>query len=118
MAFSNFRMRVLILVAYLLVALWPALPLGEGSEQSLVDHAQMMGTAGHLAHMPATGNPDNDAQRLLCQQHCLFAAAALPASNRGAEAVARATDVEVRIDLLAASLAIPPPGRPPKIAVI
>ncbi len=111
-------MRVLILAAYVLAAVLPALALGEGREQTQVDHAQMMAMVGHLAHTPATVGSDNDAQRLLCQQHCLFAAAALPAPNRGTDVVASGIDVELGIDFLVASLAIPPPGRPPKFAVI
>ena len=118
MEISTFRMRVLIFAAYLLAAVLPVLGLGEGRGQSQVDHAQMMATAGHLMPMQTTDGPDNDAQQVLCQQHCLFAAAALPAPNRGTEAVARVTDVEAGIELLIASLAIPPPARPPKIAVI
>lgn len=118
MAFKTFRMRVLILAAYLLAAVLPVLALGEGRGQSQVDHEQMMAMAGHLMPMQPTDGSDNDAQQVLCQQHCLFAAAALPAPNGGTEVVVRAADVELRFDLLFASLAIPPPGHPPKIAVI
>jgi hypothetical protein len=118
MAISTFRLRVLILAAYVLAAILPVLALGEGRQQSLVDHEQMMAMAGHLAQMPATDAPNDLTQQLLCQQHCLFAAAALPTPNRVAEATPSATNVEVGTDLLAASLAIPPRGRPPKVAVI
>lgn len=118
MAFPSFRIRFLILAAYILAAILPVLALGEGREQSLADHAQMMAMAGHLAPMPETEGPNDLAQLLLCQQHCLAAAAALPAPDRVAETVAVHTNMEVGIDLLAASLKMPPPGPPPKIAVI
>lgn len=111
-------MRVLILAAYVLAAVLPVLALGEGRGQSQVDHAQMMAMAGHLMPMQTNDGPDNDAQQVLCQQHCLFAAAALPAPNGGSEVVSRAAAVEAGSDLPFASLAIPPPGHPPKIAVI
>jgi hypothetical protein len=118
MAFTTFRMRVVIFAAYLLAAILPVLALGEGRGQSQVDHAQMMAMAGHSMPMHATDGPDSDAQQVLCQQHCLFAAAALPALNGGTEVVSRAIDVEAGFDLLFASLATPPPGHPPKLAVI
>ena len=111
-------MRILVLAAYLLAAILPALALGEGGRQSGVAHGQMMAMAGHLAHMPATGGPVDKTQQLLCQQHCLFAAAALPVPSDAAEAAARVADAKVAVDVLAASLTIPPPGRPPKIVVI
>jgi len=111
-------MRILIFAAYLLAAVLPVLALGEGRGQSQVDHAQMMAVAGHLMPMQTTDGSDSDAQQVLCQQHCLFATAALPAPNGGTEVVVRAADVEPRFDLLFASLAIPPLGHPPKIAVI
>lgn len=118
MTVLTFRMRFLILLAYLFAAVWPVLASGEGRQQSEADHQQMMAMAGHLDHMPATDGQNDLPQLLLCQQHCLFAPAALPTPNRGAETIARATDVEVRFDLRQASLAIPPPGPPPKVAVI
>lgn len=117
MAFFTFRMHVLILAAYVFAAIIPVLALGE-RQQAQADHAQMMAMAGHLAHMPATDGPKDLTQQLICQQHCLFAAATFPAPDRVAETVARSSDVEASVDILAASLAIPPPGPPPKIAVI
>lgn len=117
MAFLTFRMHLLILAAYMLAAILPVLAPGE-RQQAQSDHAQMMAIAGHLAHMPATDGPNDLTQQLICQQHCLFAAAAFPAPDREAETVARFSDVEAGVDILAASLAIPPPGPPPKIAVI
>jgi hypothetical protein len=118
MAFRTFRMHVLILAAYMLAVILPVLALGEGRQQSQTEHAQMMAMAGHLAHMPAKDGSNDLTQQLICQQHCLFAAATFPAPDRVAETLARSSDVEVGIDMLAASLAIPPPGPPPKIAVI
>ena len=118
MAFTIFRIPILIFAAYLLAAVLPVLALGEGRGQSQVDHAQTMAMAGHLMPMQTTDGPDSDAQQVLCQQHCLFATAALPEPNGGTEVVVRAADVELRFDLFFASLAIPPPGHPPKIAVI
>jgi hypothetical protein len=118
MAFLTFRMRVLILAAYMLAAILPVLALGERRQQSQDDHAQMMAMAGHLAQMPGMGGADDVTQQLLCQQHCMFATAAFPAPDRVAETVARSSDVEANVDTLPTSLAIPPPGPPPKVAVI
>jgi len=118
MALSSFRMRVLILAAYLVAAILPVLALGEGRQQFQDDHAQMMAMAGHLAQMPGMGGADDVTQQLLCQQHCMFATAAFPAPDRVAETVARSSDVEANVDTLPTSLAIPPPGPPPKVAVI
>ncbi|WP_140418215.1 hypothetical protein [Haematobacter massiliensis] len=118
MALSSFRMRVLIPAAYLVAAILPVVALGEGRQQFQDDHAQMMAMAGHLAQMPGMGGADDVTQQLLCQQHCMFAAAAFPAPDRVPETVARSSDGEVGIVMLPTSLAIPPPGRPPKIAVI
>ena len=117
MAFLTFRMHVLILAAYVFAAIIPVLALGE-RQQAQADHAQMMAMAGHLAHMPATDGPKDLTQQLICQQHCLFAAATFPAPDRVPETVARSSDGEVGIVMLPTSLAIPPPGPPPKIAVI
>lgn len=118
MPIRPFRLRVLILAVYLLSAVLPVLAVGEWRQQSQADHAQMMAMAGHMANMPGSDGMSDLTQQLLCQQHCLFGAAALPTSNRVADVVTRAAVVEIGIYLLAASLAIPPPGPPPKIAVI
>lgn len=118
MTVAIFRIRVLILAAYLLAAVLPGLAIGEGRQQSQADHAQMMAMAGHMAQMPATDRAKSDAQMLLCQQHCMFAAAPFPEQNRVAHAIALATSPDVSFDVQATSLAIPPPGRPPKTAVI
>ncbi len=111
-------MRVLILAAYILAVMLPVLTLGEGRQQSQADHAQMMAMAGHPAQMPMTDGPDDLSLQLACQQHCLFANAAFPAPHGVAETVVRSTVVKVGNGIHAASLAIPPPGPPPKIALI
>ena len=118
MAISTAHMRILVLAAYLLSAILPVLALGEGGRSSEVEDGQMMAMAGHLAHVPATGGPVDNTQQVLCQQHCLFAAAALPVPNAAVDVAARVADAKVTVDVLAASLAIPPPGRPPKVVVI
>ena len=117
MALLTFRMHVLILAAYVLAVMLPVLALGE-RQQSQADHAQMMAMAGHLAHMPATDGPKDLTEQLICQQHCLFAAADFAAPDRVTETVAGSSDVKAGVDILVASLVIPPPGPPPKIAVI
>ena len=65
MANSTAHMRILVLAAYLLAAILPALALGEGGRQSAVEQDRMMAMAGHLAHMPATGGPVDKTQQLL-----------------------------------------------------
>ncbi|MEF3045679.1 hypothetical protein [Pseudotabrizicola sp. L79] len=115
---SSFPMRALILAAYLLAAILPMLAFADGRQQSQADHEQMMAMAGHVAHMSSAGSPIDDAQRLLCQQHCLFASAALPALSPGVVAIARSVEIKLNNDLVAASLAFPPPGRPPKRMLI
>lgn len=111
-------MRALILAAFLLAMMVPVLGLGEGRQQSQSDHEQMMAMAGHTAQMPGMDSEDVGVQMALCQQHCLFAVAALPMPDRVAEMVMRAAETEIGVSLPAALLAIPPPGPPPKVAVI
>lgn len=115
---SSFPVRGLILAAYLLAVILPMLAFADGRQQSQADHEQKMAMAGHVAHMSSGGSPVDDAQRLLCQQHCLFAAAALPAPSPGVVAIARSVEIGLNSDLLAASLALPPPGPPPKRTLI
>jgi len=115
---SAFRIRVLIFAAYLLAAVLPVLASDPGRQQSRADHDRMMAMAGHMANMPATDGPSDLAQQLLCQKHCLFGMAALPISDSIAEGVMRATVVEIGMEPRAVSLSIPPPGPPPKSAVI
>jgi hypothetical protein len=118
MTLFSIRTQVLILAAYLLAALLPALAMTDSHQQSRVEHAQMMAMAGHVMQMPASDMPDDDIQQMLCQQHCLFAAAALPVMDSLTEASPRSNDGPLGVELLAPSRAIPPPGRPPKVHVI
>lgn len=115
---STIHMRLLILAAYLLAMLVPVLAWDEGRQQSQPDHERMMAMAGHSAQMPGMDSADGGSQMLLCQQHCLYAVAALPPLHRAVGTVARGTETAVTIPLPAALLAIPPPGPPPKVAVI
>ena len=118
MANATVHMRVLVLAAYLLAAILPVLALGQGGRPSEVGQDQILAMAGHLAQMPATDGPVDNTQKGLCQQHCLFAAAGLPVPNDVAEGTARVADAKVTVDVVPASLVIPPPGRPPKVVVI
>ncbi len=111
-----FRLRVVVLAACILAAILPALVLAEGRQQTAADHARMMAMAGHLAHMAGTDGPSPAGQMLLCQQVCLFPLAALPAGDGGALTLALAFDASPGAELPAASLAIPPPGPPPRSA--
>ncbi|MBA3909935.1 MAG: hypothetical protein C0524_08605 [Rhodobacter sp.] len=115
---SSFRIRALILGAYLLAAVLPMLALAEGRQESPPEHEQMIAMAGHVAQMPATENSADTVQLMFCQQHCFSAAAAFPVPSPEAEAIERSVLGDLRGDLLAASLAIPPPGPPPKPGLI
>ena len=118
MANPNAKMRILVLAAYFLAAILPVLALGQGGRQAEVEPGQILAMAGHQAHMPVPDGLVDTTQQVLCQQHCLFVAGVLPEANNSAEGTARGADGKVAVDVLAASLAIPPPGRPPKIVVI
>ena len=115
MATSTFRIAALVLAAYVMAVLAPAFAMGTNAAQSPVEHARMMAMAGHPASMDGAGD---DGQPQLCQQHCLFGAAALPPANPTATAVARIADPALGIGLAVASRAIPPPGPPPRVLVI
>lgn len=114
---SIFSARVLALSAFLLTAMLPLLAATWGQPPSGSQHAQMMASAGHTMPMETSGLTD-DARMLLCQQHCLLAAATLPAQvpvvNRGVAT----SDIVVTADRVGTSLAIPPPGPPPKVAMV
>lgn len=114
----SFPIRALILAAYILAAILPALLITEGRQQSQAEHGQMMAMAGHLAHMSSTTSSLEKTQLLLCQQHCLFAAAAFPVPVPATGTIGRPVETYVRNDLLATSLATPPPGHPPKFVRI
>jgi len=115
---SSFPMRALIVAAYLVTLILPVLAFVDGGQQPQADHEQMMAMAGHAGQMTSAGSPVDDAQRLLCQQHCLFSTAALPAPSPGVVAVERPVAIRLNNDLYAASLALPPPGPPPKRTLI
>jgi hypothetical protein len=118
MRLGIFSARVLVLAAYLLAAILPALAANTAKQLPEAQHSQMMASAGHTMPMEDAGTNDNDVRMLLCQQHCLLAAATLPAQVPTAENSVVTSDVILIADWLVSSLAIPPPGPPPKVAVI
>ncbi len=119
MVFLGIQIRALVLAAYALVTLVPVLTLTEAGPQMAAGHVQMMVMAGHTVAMTGMDEAQtDDAQMLLCRQHCLVAAATLPVANRSVERVAQAADLHIGHAPLAPLLAIPPPGPPPKVAVI
>lgn len=112
------HLRMLVLASYLLAVVCSALALGNGGQTTAADHDRVMAMAGHAMPMPAADETAGAAMTLLCQKHCLFGTAALPMANGIAEVVSRATIIEIGIEPRAVSLSIPPPGPPPKSAVI
>lgn len=118
MVFVTFRVRFFAVAAYVLAAMLPILAVNVGNELPAVQHAQIMVSAGHTMPMEHAGTSDNDVQMLLCQQHCLLAAATLPAQIRTAENSVVISDIILIADWLVSSLSTPPPGPPPKVAVI
>ena len=109
--------RALVFVAYLLAAILPILGANIGLALSDGQHAQMMASAGHTMPME-TADQNDDARMLLCQQHCLLAAATLPAQVPIVTNSVGTSDLVPTADLLVMSLSTPPPGPPPKVAVI
>ncbi|MES2143337.1 MAG: hypothetical protein V4516_03065 [Pseudomonadota bacterium] len=118
MTLSPFRIHALIIAAYILAAILPALSIAEGLSPAPAGHAAMMAMAGHVAPMDRTDSTPGDPQMMLCQQHCLFAAATMPQPDRATGDIVPASASASGGGRLAASLAIPPPGHPPKIAAI
>ncbi len=119
--------RGLVFAGYLLALLLPGLALA--GRPSGADHAQMMAMAGHAMAMPGMEMPQmpgsdmamagmGGAQMLLCQQHCLVAVATLPVADQSVEILAHPIDMQAGGDAFASSLAVPPPGHPPKTARI
>jgi len=100
---SGVFVKALVFAAYLLAIL--VLVVSMGREQTPVEHARMMAMAGHAMNMADMGSSEPDRTMLLCQQDCLVVVAALLAVVTGD-------------DPLVSSLAFPPPGHPPKAAVI
>lgn len=115
---GTIRAHVLVLAAYLLAAILPVFALSAGLAQSDAQHAQMMAMAGHTVPMESAGQGDEAAEMLLCQQHCMLITAALPTPVPAQTNVFRISDIVVDLEWLAPSLAVPPPGPPPKVAVI
>lgn len=115
---DTFPARVLALAVYLMAAMLPVLAATGGLPLSDTQHAQMMASEGHVMRME-TAKPGDAARMLLCQQQCAMVAATLPVQVPPAveSAVAR-SDVVPAPDRQVASLSIPPPGPPPKAAVI
>lgn len=114
---STLTARTLVLAAYLLAAILPILGANMGLALSDGQHNQMMASAGHTMPME-TANQSDDARMLLCQQHCLLAAATLPAQVPVVKNSVGTSDLVLTADRLVASLSTPPPGPPPKVAVI
>ena len=108
--------KVLVFAAYVLAMLVPGLTMV--GEQTQVEHARMMAMAGHEMTMADMGSSETDQTMLLCQQHCLVVVATLPAENQTIEIAGHPVDVVTGDDPLVSSLAFPPPGHPPKVAVI
>ena len=112
-------MRALILVVYLLGTVFSALPLVGRAEQSAASHAQMMAMAGHAGTMATMDDSQSDdAQKLLCEQHCRVATATLPLAEQPVRQQVHAAPVLPGPEPRAASLVLPPPGPPPKVALI
>lgn len=109
--------KVLIFAAYVLAMLVPVLSVG--GQQTQAEHARMMAMAGHEMSMADVGGTDTDkAQIRLCRQRCLVAVATLPVTGQATETVEHAAVVVASDIALVSSLAFPPAGHPPKVALI
>ena len=113
---SGVFVKALVFAAYLLAILVPVVSMGR--EQTPVEHARMMAMAGHAMNMADMGISEPDRTMLLCQQDCLVVAAALPTADQTIEIAGHPVAVVTGDDPLVSSLAFPPPGHPPKAAVI
>ena len=113
---SGLFVKVLVFAAYVLAMLLPGLTMV--GEQTQVEHAQMMAMTGHEMNLTDMGSPETDQTMLLCQQHCLVVVATLPAAVQTIEIAGHPVAVVTGDDPLVSSLAFPPPGHPPKVAVI
>lgn len=87
--------KVLVLAAHVLAMLVPGLTMV--GEQTQVVHAQMRAMAGHEVTMADMGSSETD---------------------QTIEMAGHPVDVVTGDDPLVSSLAFPPPGHPPKVAVI
>lgn len=108
--------KVLVFAAYVLAMLVPGWTMV--GEQTQAEHAQMMAMAGHEMTMADMGSDKSDQTMLLCQQHCLVVVATLPAADQTIEIAGHPFDIVTGDDPLVSSLAVPPPGHPPKAVVI
>lgn len=117
MPLSKLTARVLVFAAFLMAAILPMLATNLGLTLSGGQHAQLMASGGHTMPMEAA-EPSDDAQMLLCQQHCLLAAATLPAQVPVVTTGDGTSDLVLTAERLVSSLSTPPPGPPPKVAVI
>lgn len=113
---SGLFIKVLVFAAYVLATLAPGWTVV--GEQTPVEHAQMMATAGHEMKLADTGRSETNQTMRLCQQLCLVVVATLPTADQTIEIAGHPIDVETGDDPLVSSLAFPPPGHPPKVAVI
>lgn len=118
MSLSIFSARVLVLAAYLMAAFLPVLAANGGLPLPDGQHAQMMASAGHAMPMDSAMPSDDDAQMLMCQQHCMLVPVTMPVQVSPAENRIVTSDIVLVADWLVASLATPPPGPPPKVAAI
>lgn len=110
-----FRTLALVLAAYMMAVILPALAAVDGSSQSGPDHARMMAMAGDMAPMDEGGA---GVPMALCQQHCLLPAAKVPVVEGAVLAAGRPSDAPRAADRRAASRADPPSGPPPRVATI
>lgn len=108
--------KVLVFAAYMLAMLVPGLTIV--GKQTQAEHTQMKAMAGHEMTMVDMGSSETDQTMLLCQQHCLVVVPTLPAADQTIEMAGNPVDVVTGDDPLVSSLAFPPPGHPPKVAVI
>lgn len=118
MKFLLIRTRFVVLAAYLLAAIMPAVMVAGQSPPARADHERMMAMAGHVAQMPGMDGPADIAQNLLCQQHCMVAVAMLPTASHAPERSAVVDPLVVVDAAVAVSHSSPPPGPPPKVAPV
>lgn len=108
--------RALVFAAYALAMLVPGWTTP--GEQTPVEHARMMAVAGHEMNLADMGSPETDQAMPLCQQHCMVVVATLPVAEQAVEIDRHAAVVATEEIAMVSSLAVPPPGPPPKEAVI
>ncbi len=110
--------RAVVFAAYLLATILPLFAVAAGLPQTDVQHARMMAVAGHTMPMQDAATGGDDASMQLCQQHCLQAVAALPRQGLVAEEEVILSVAVVAADKRLASVALSPPGPPPKVAMV